>query len=90
LPATQPSSEVNFAVIGGIIGGVVALVLIFALIAFIVIRNRKVKENQSKQPEPAVDLLQPTNNTPPSEYGNVNNIQAPNHHYDDVHDKLTY
>jgi hypothetical protein len=87
LPATQPSSEVNFALIGGIIGGVVALVLIFALIAFIVMRNRKVKENQSVQPAGQVDL-QSINNTPPSEYGNVTNIQAPYHHYDDVHDKL--
>jgi flagellar biosynthesis/type III secretory pathway M-ring protein FliF/YscJ len=46
MPATTHPPDDNCALIGGIVGGVVALLIVIGVIAFIVMRNRKAKDNQ--------------------------------------------
>lgn len=78
----------NAALIGGVLGGVVALLLVVGVIAFIVMRTRRLKQNQ----EVGENAMQ-TTRPPSGNYGHFNvaqygNVQDTQNVYEGVHDKL--
>jgi hypothetical protein len=96
MPATQRTdTDDNSALIGGVVGGVVALLIVVGVIAFIVMRNRKAKDNQQSTNDghslsPPVVIAQPSNydrNDIPStsHYSDIANVQSPTqNHYDSL------
>jgi hypothetical protein len=61
MPSTTQPSDDNSALIGGVVGGVVALLIVVGVIAFIISRNRRFK-NESAESSP---------DAPVSNYGKI-------------------
>lgn len=80
----------NVALIGGVVGGIFALLFVVGVIAFIVMRTRRAKQNpvaaDGEQMTPAPSLSAQSN------YGHINvsqyDVPSIDNVYEGVHDKL--